>query len=369
MSQTDISSAVASNLTTQISDYSVSSMSTDAGEGEIRYQITNWNQNLGYYKKIPELRAVIDAKATWTVGKGFESDAETEAILGFIKGFGNDTFNTILENMIRTMQIAGDSFAEIIRDDETGEIINIKTLDPSTMVIIADKKGFIKRYEQTSKTNSKTKPLVFEKEEIWHLSRNRVADEIHGVSLIESLEDIILMRNQAMDDWKRVMHRNIEPLWIIHLDTDDTTKITAFKDKMDAARGKGENMYVPKDVVVPEMVTTAPNASLNPLPWITQLNSYFYQSAGVPQIILGSSQEFTEATAKIAYLAFQQTIEEDQMYIEQQVEEQLGYIIELEFPVSLENEMLTDRKKDGDFSESPMQFKASETTAGEENKE
>jgi hypothetical protein len=53
----------------------------------------------------------------------------------------------------------------------------------------------------------------------------------------------------------------------------------------------------------------------------------------------------TEATAKIAYLAFEQTIEEEQLYIEEQILSQLNLEIELEFPASLENEMLSDRGK------------------------
>jgi len=61
---------------------------------------------------------------------------------------------------------------------------------------------------------------------------------------------------------------------------------------------------------------------------------------------LGGSAEFTEATAKIAYLAFQQSVEEEQLYIEEQILHQLFLEIELEFPASLENEMLSDQKKD-----------------------
>ncbi|KKK76610.1 hypothetical protein LCGC14_2861890, partial [marine sediment metagenome] len=155
-------------------------------------------------------------------------------------------------------------------------------------------------------------------------------------------------------------HRNIDPLMIFHLDTDDTTEIAAFKAKMDAAKGKGENMYIPKDAVVPEQLSIAPNAALNPLPWISFLNNSFFQAAGVPQIIVGGSQEFTEATAKIAYLAFQQTIEEEQLFIEEQFANQLFLEIELEFPASLENELLSDNKKDG-----AENIDASETTAGE----
>ena len=65
---------------------------------------------------------------------------------------------------------------------------------------------------------------------------------------------------------------------------------------------------------------------------------------------MGSAREFTEASAKIAYLAFQQTIEEEQLFVEEQMLMQLGLQIELEFPASLENELLSDKAKDGEMA-------------------
>jgi len=70
--------------------------------------------------------------------------------------------------------------------------------------------------------------------------------------------------------------------------------------------------------------------------------------------------ETTQTAAQIAYLAFEQCIEEEQLFIEEQVLLQLQLEINLEFPASLENEMLSDNKKDGDTSTQP-----NETTAGE----
>ena len=346
MPQTDIGSAEASNLSSAVTDFSVASEITDAAnEGvETRWNNERWSEYFGYYKKIPELNAVIDAKATWTVGKGFKADEDTETILETITGWGKDTFNTIIENMIRTYHIGGDAFAEIIRTPD-GELLNLKPLDPSSIVIIVNKKGIVQRYEQQHKSKKPNRPIA--KEDILHFARNRVADEIHGVSLIEKLEEIILMRNEAMTDWKRVLHRNVDPMMIFHLDTDDTTKIANFKATVDAARGAGENMYVPKDAVVPELLTTAQNATLNPTTWIQELNNYFYEAAGVPKIIIGNAQEFTEASAKISYLAFQQTIEEEQLFVEEQLLLQLGIEVEFEFPASLDNELLSDQKKDG----------------------
>ncbi len=364
MPYTDIGQAKASDLDSATTDYSVPAKTTDAptGQKETEYTITKWKDWYGYYKQIPELRAAIDALATWTVGKGFKSDPLTEAILTLINGWGKDTFNTILENMIRTYYIAGDAFAEIIRDEDSGILINLKPLAPDSIKIVANTKGTIERYEQISKTKAPNKELNPNK--VFHLSRNRTADEMHGVSVIEALENVILMRNEAMTDWKKVLHRNVAPLWIFHLDTDDTTKIANFKTTMDNARADGENMYIPKGAVVPELVTVPQNANMSPLAWIRELNHYFFQAVRVPEIIVGSSVELTEASAKIAYLAFQQTIEEEQLFIEEEVLKQLFLEIKLEFPASLQNDLLSDKKKDGDFSASPMKFIPSDTTAG-----
>ena len=355
MPETNISSATASDLTTQVKDYSVDTATTDgpAEQKETFYTNEEWPQQLGYYEAIPEIHAVVDAKAAWTMGKGYTADEGTTLILDRVKGFGKDTFNSILENDIRVYQIGGGSYNEIITDDR-GVLTNLKVLDPGSMRNVANRKGIIIRFEQLSKTGDKKKVVrKFEPDKIFYLPRNRLADTIHGESMIPALVKIILAKNEAMDDWKRVLHRNIDPLWIFHLDTDDTTKIAAFKRKHDKARGKGENMYIPKGAIVPELVSVATNATLNPLAWIESLDDKFYQAAGVPKIILGGTGAITEAAVKIAYLAYQQTIEEEQLFIEEQVLSQLNLEIKLTFPASLENEMLSDKPKEEEGVETP----------------
>jgi hypothetical protein len=356
MPQTDIGSASASENVAV--DYGVNAVATDApqGDAEFTYQQTHWDTWLGYYKSIPELKIAVDTKANWVLGNGYTADEWTTVILEGIKGYGKDSFNSILENMERTCYVAEDAYAEIVRDDE-GIVSNLKPLDPSSIVVVHNKKGAILRYEQVSKI-SKGAKRKFAPEDIFVLSHNRIADEVHGNSAVAAVENIILMRNEAMADWKRVLHRNIDPLWIFHLDTDDTTKISAFKTKMDAARGNGENMYIPKDAVVPELVATSPNASLNPLNWINQLNDYFFQAVGIPQIIVGNAKEFTDASGKIVYLAFEQRIKGRQLYVEEQVAKQLNLIIELNFPASLQNESLSDttaEQQQMGVQEEPMQ--------------
>lgn len=345
MPQTDIGQASESS-TTVYADWSVDQSQTDAGTGtgEFTYQQKYFSKYLGYYKNVPELKIAVDTKANWVLGNGYVADEMTMLVLDRIRGTGKDTFNSILESMERTCYIAEDAFAEIITDEE-GNLINLKQLDPSTIVVVYNDKGKIIRYEQSGKNKEQNKK--FEPEKIFVLSHNRMADEVHGTSVIAAVENIILMRNEAMADWKRVLHRNIDPLWIFHLDTDDTSKIAGFKAKMDAARGNGENMYIPKGAVVPELVTTSTNASLNPLTWIQQLNDYFYQAVGIPQIIVGNAKEFTDASGKIVYLAFEQRIKGRQKYVEEQLAAQLNVVVNLVFPASMQNESISDQQQEG----------------------
>jgi len=362
MVETSIGSALASSVTGYV-DYGVDAASTDGAgdQKEFTWQMRDWSTNLGYYKEIPELQTAVDAKANWTIGAGCESDELTSMLLITLKGNGKDSFNSIVGNMIRTYTIGGDAFAEIIRD-EKGLVVNLKPLDPSTIVIVQNDKGKIIRYEQVSKIKEPNKK--FKPEHIFHLSRKRIADEIHGVSIIPAVKWIIDARNEAMADWKRVLHRNVDPLWIFHLDTDNPTEIAAFKTKMDAARANGENMYIPKGAVVPELVTTAANASLNPLTWINQLNDYFFQAVNVPQIIVGNAKEFTDASGKIVYLSYEQSVKGEQLYIEEQVLGQLNLDIVLTFPASLQQDSVSDTPTE----DKPETAQPNDTTAELEGK-
>lgn len=360
MGDSKIDSMVVGDQENQLVDYSVDPAETDAGfeQQETTWDNDKWSQYFGYFTQIPELNAAINAKATWTVGKGFKADPQTEMLLDTIRGFGKDTFNTILENMVRTYYIGGDSFCEIIRDDEEN-LINLKPLDPGIIRIVVGRNGLIKRYEQLSKAG-KRPPKKFKPEDILHLARNRVADQIHGSSVIAPVENIILARNESITDYKKVMHRFVMPQWKFKLKTDDPSEIAAYKKKMDKATAAGDNIYEPFDVSESELLSVAPNSTLDPKAWIEAQGDYFYEAVGTPQIIIGGSGEFTEASAKIAYLAWQQNVEEEQLFIEEQILLQLNLVIELEFPASLENELLSDKAKDG-----AENIDASETTAGE----
>lgn len=186
----------------------------------------------------------------------------------------------------------------------------------------------------------------FTPERILHFVNNRIENEIHGTSIIDSVESIILKRNEALEDYQKVLHRNVYPVKIWYLDTDDETEILKFVRKIENTTKDKENIFIPKGQAEVSVSSVAPNSTLNPLPFINYLSNFFFQAVGIPQIILGGSQEFTEATAKISYLAFQQSVEDEQREVEAQIWSQLAIKINLIFPASLENELLSDKAKD-----------------------
>lgn len=327
MPPTDIRSAQVGSST--IKDFSVNAVSLDSpsASNEIYWDSPYYKKWLGYYKKIPELKQAIDSLAMWVAGKGYKTDPSTKVILEHISGWGEDTIDSILKNMISTKKINGDAFAEIIK--ENGILINLKPLAPDNIRIVVGKNGIIKRYEQINKDGNKK---IFKPEEIFHISNCRTADEIHGVSVVESCEEVILMRNEAMTDWRKCLHRNIYPLKIVELDTDDPTKINAFITKWESSVKDRETIFIPKG----SAGVSIPQVSMqNPESWIRYLENFFYQAVGVPKVILGGSQEFTEASSKIGYLTFEQVYMSEQRELEQDIWNQLGLKIEFERPVSL----------------------------------
>ena len=354
MPETKIASTEIGDMTNTVKEYSVQTDTTDAAgeQKETEWINTEFPKYLGYYKSIPELKSTIDTKAKWVVGKGVKAKKKSHTdTIKKIRGWGKDTFNTIIQNCVRTYYVGGDSFCEIIKDG--GKLINLKPLDPSVIKTIVNGQGIVIRYEQISKIKGKAK-IPYEPEEIFHLAKNRFADEIHGTSIIKAIEEIILMRNEAMSDIKIVFHRYVKPLWIWQLDTDVPAEIAAFKRKADLTVANAENIYIPKGAVEATSMSVPQFSTLDPLPWIRDLTSYFYQATNTPDVIVGSASDTTEASAKVLYSAFRESVMDDQLFVTENVKSQLNLDIELEAPPSLiEPTMQEDNKKDGPINKKP----------------
>jgi len=329
MSNLDLSNASTTNMKTDVPDFTVSSKVIDeATTKETIYDNPNWSINLGYYLQIPELKKAIDALAMWTTGRSYSCDARTQAILEHITGWGEDTIDSIWWNMIITKKVNGDAYAEIIRDPDTNILINLKPLNPSSIKIIINRKGLIDRYEEWRSNQEKRDIKI---KDMFHICNDRIANQMHGTSVIEACKFVIDARNEAMADKRRMMHRSM--IRVLYVDSDDIATYNSLKTQWADAIKNGEVLILPKDNVefpnIPQ-ISTAEHSE-----WIQYLENFFYQAVGVPKIILGGSQEFTEASSKIGYLTFEQPYISEQRQLEQDIWNQLQIRIAFERPVSL----------------------------------
>ena len=349
-----------------LSDYSgqpgfqIDSEVTDgAGEQkETRWFNSNWNKYWGYFSNVGDLKSAFLMKSIWTVGKGWTADPATTLRLEHIRGWGKDTFDDILFNADLIKNVGGDSYCHSIRD-EVGALINLKPLDPGSMVHVVGADGLLTGYEQISRIKGKA-VKKFKTAEIFHLTNNRLADQIHGISDIDALEKTILADGESFSDMQKLMHFQAKPFIVFKMKTDDTTKIAAFVKKVEDGRKAGEDLFIPDD----ENLLTFEVVQVNPsnviMEWRRDLKNKFYRTLGLPLIIFGESGS-TESGGKIEFQGHQQVWEYNQRYLEKQLWSQLGIKIDLISPASLLDELKEDESKDADQG---LEFQKSDVTAG-----
>lgn len=342
MAEYNLNQATTTDLKNVVDDYEVDPMhldSTQETKGETYYDFPNSSEYLGYYKTIPELKKAIDALAIWTVGKGFKAAIPDFVILNNIRGWGEDTIQSILENLLIQKKVFGDAFAEIIRNDK-GTLINLKPLYPGDMRVVVNAKGIITRYEQRTKTG-KGKPVIFKPEQILHLCNDRIGNEIHGVSVIEACKWVIDARNEALTDDRKIKHRDLA-LGIAYYDTDNNGKITYANQQIENAIKNGEMLGLPKDTV--EIKEFPTKSTGDRLQWIQYLENFFYQAVGIPKVI-ASSQDFTEAASKVGYLTFEPIYTREQTLLEADLWIQLSVRVKFNRPPSLHGVLAEDEQK------------------------
>ena len=333
MPDRDISQITGTDMTNLVKDYSVDTQETDgvSEQTETIQTYEKWPQYLAYWKTIPEYHSAINAFAKWVLGRGYTSDIKTQVILENITGWGEDNFQQILFNLLITKKLNGDAFALIVRNEE-GTLRNLKPLSPGTMRTIINRKGIIKRYEQMSRV--KQAPRKYQPEEILHLVNDRIADETHGTNLTEAVEWVILARNEAMEDWRRISHRS--SIRVMYIDADNTTKLGNVKKEYADAIQKGELMLIPAKKGEAEFE----ELSLPPIDafmrWIQYLENFFYQVIGVPKVILGGGGD-GEGDNKMSYLSFEQVYVNEVEELKADLWNQVAIRIDFPPPVSLKD--------------------------------
>jgi len=243
MADTNIGQVTTTDMENNVDDYEIDSLQIDSPQDqkETTWMNTRWAKQLGIYKGCSEFKRAVITLALWTAGKGYES--KQKAILDNITGWGEDTFTSIMKNLIRVKKVSGNSYAQVIRNEKTGTLINLKPLNPGRIKHVVNREGIIIRYDQVG-TSKKGKVIHrFKPQEILHLVNNRIADEIHGDSDADAMEWLLEAKQEALRDLKRTAHR--ATIRVLYIDIDDDTRLAKVKTDYHDAIEKGEVMIIP----------------------------------------------------------------------------------------------------------------------------
>jgi len=316
-----------------------------------KIEYDRWN---GFFREIPELQAVVDRLGTWVIYGGDDSDPKAEDITfktpadekrfkSFV-GYGKDTPKGILYNLFRQGKICGNTVGEIIRGKKKG-VINLKPLDPGTITVNANEKGFLKPFTHTPKGTEPGAEKEIPLERLFFIPWNRMADEIVGISTVEKLQTIIDYRHQAMEDLALVYHRYVVPFWVFYSDTDDDTEIATFNGKIKNFIQQRDHITIPYDTIKKHERMSVPQFStLDPLNWIKHLERYFLLSEGVPEIISGIGRETADASSRMIYLSWRMIVIANQKIFEDNIEIQLGIKLKLPRPINILAPEITEEK-------------------------
>lgn len=329
-------------MTDDVSDYEISWKNTDGGYGQKNKEWTNSyaSKYYGFYYGVGEFRAAINAFATWVIGQGYEvADLRTKTLLENITGWGEDTFQSIIWNMIVVKKFNGDSYAEIIRND-AGALINLKVLDPRRMKHIINEQGVIKEYQYTQGDGKVEK---FKPSDILHFCNDRVLDEPHGTAVTSAVEWAIEAIEEARRDWRRLMHTS--SVRIFFVDEQDTARQTTLKTEYATAIKNKEVMIVtckPEEANFKDLET--PNAG-NWAAFLNYIEDKFYKQLGVPKVVLGGTAENTEASAKVGVISYEPIWVREITEVEKDLWNQLAIKIKINKQPSLMQNMQTDEAK------------------------
>ncbi len=342
MANPNFNNTTTAGLLTAVPDYNVSSKTTDGGypNDENRWTNTEASKYYGNYYNVGEYRSAINSFATWVIGQGYSVESvRQEMILEHITGWGEDTFESILWQMIAVKKFNGDAYAEIIIDEKSGVLINLKPLDPRRMTHITNKQGRLIRYEY-SQGNGEVKQ--FKPNKIFHLCNDRILDEPHGTAVTSAVEWCIEAIQEARRDWRRLMHRSA--VRIIYVDEQDTTRQEKLKTELANVIKNGDIILIPckpEEAQVKDLEVPAPEAWIR---YLEYLEDKFYKALGVPKVVLGGTADNTEASAKVGVISYEPIWVREITELELDVWNQLGIKIKINKQPSLMENMQADEK-------------------------
>ncbi len=329
MAELNINAATTTDLTSGVPDFIVDSMVLDIANADGTETFVYFDkapQNFGYYFNHPQVSSPINALCTWAFGQGWTSeDKLMEVILPKIDGNGKETFDSIIWNHENVKLSNGDSFCEIIRNDQ-GTLVNLINISPERVKVVFVGPR-IKRYEIW---NGK-KWVKKKTNEIFHSFNKKVGDSVRGNSQIQSNKSVLDAMIEAFNDERIIKHRD-KALGIVYYQTDKASKIAFANAAIEKAVKDGEMVGLPEGTAKIEPYPS--KSSEDRQNWLGYVESLSYQTGGVPRSIV-TSEGTSEVGGINGHLIFEPSYSHEQLDMENELWQQVAIKLKWNRPPSL----------------------------------
>ena len=329
MAEYNLSNATTTDYSNLVPDFIVEAMALDVSSGNKKETYVYYDkatENYGYLLNHPQVSSPMYSLATWSFGRGWKTtDKEMEVILKRMDGDGKDTFDEIIWNMEVIKLNQGDSFSNIIRNNN-GTLVNLIPISVERVktVYVGAR---IKRYEIYNGTKWIKKKIS----EIFHLRNKRIGDQNHGTSLSQSNKNINDAMIEAFEDERVIKHRD-KALGIVYYTTNNTGKIAYANTQIANAVKNGEMVGLPKDTAKIEPYPS--KSSEDRQNWIQYVEGVGYQTGQVPRSIVNSDGT-SEVGGKMGHVVFEVIYAKEQIDVENQLWSQVAIKIKFNRPPSL----------------------------------
>ena len=344
MANPNFNSTTTTDFTNAVENHSIDSKTTDGGYGnkENKWSNPNAQKYYGYFHNVGEFRSAIKSYAIRVLGWGYDCPSSRDAEnLKMITGNGKETFWAVIFNHLHTKKFNGDAYAQKIRDEESGILINLKPLDPRRVTHVSNEKGVLTHYEYLQ-GNGKTQRL--ELDEVFHSMNNRILDEPHGTSETSAVEGVIEAVQEVERDWRRLMHRS--SVRVLYVDEEDTTRQNQLKTTLATSIEKGEIIIIPckpEDANFKDLEVPPADAFVR---YLNYLEGKFYSQLGISKVSIGGTTENnTEASAKVNMVITEPVWIKEITELENDILNQLGIEIKIRKAPSLMENMQADQSK------------------------
>ena len=329
MAEYNLSNATTTDITNQVPDFIVDSMALDvanAGNGETYVYYDKATENYGYYFNHPQVASPINSLATWSFTKGWTSEDKLMGIiLKKIDGDGKDTFEEIIWNQEVCKLIQGDSFMEIIRNNN-GTLVNFMPISVERVktVYVGPR---IKRYEIWNGSKWVKKKVAG----IFHLRNKKIGDQTRGTSQVQGSKNVNDAMIEAFEDERIIKHRD-KALGVVYYKTNNTGKISYANEQIEKAVKNGEMVGLPEDTAKIEPYPS--RSSEDRQNWLQYVENLGYQTGGVPRSI-ATSDGTSEVGGINGHLIFEPIYGKEQLDMENQLWNQAAVKIKFNRPPSL----------------------------------